>query len=468
MLRIEEARYKDRPTIRTGTRCIKMDMRPHNPLPNIARVSGHRATFEYRGVRRLCRRCNLEGHIRAQCDTRYFVRCGVFGYRTDTCTAPCRRCGGAHASVDCTARKSHSMAAAMEVDEFPVLGSGRKKGGRHPSKGFSASGGIINAACEGRGQRDKRGGSSEHAQYRRTESRHLGYRYRDRHQLQLGGRGEHGLRRASVSGGERDEDAASAASWATVDETAAEERRLERGRHDSTGDSTTVTKGPQSGNIPGRDEKPTQENGELPQSRWNKKGEDETNSCRSSQPSRSGQSSGPAELENTKKLGEDALHSAPSSHTSKPAPQHGDASQQCGREDEQLGDRNGCAARKPARTEGKPTVTATRPGTRRNSSQEPAETSSSEEQEPGELVLDEHTPTPPDSPPQTTPTPTSVGRGQLSSNRDTDIVRSANRTETLGPPGSGTNKRPNAPQRWCAETFQGGSEAARHAAGARR
>ncbi|KAH8022731.1 hypothetical protein HPB51_002765 [Rhipicephalus microplus] len=98
-----------------------MDMRPENPLPNFARVGGHRATFEYRGVRRLCRRCNQEGHFRAQCDTPHCARCGVFGHRTDTCAEPCRRCGGAHASVDCTARKTYSMVVAMEVDEFSTL-----------------------------------------------------------------------------------------------------------------------------------------------------------------------------------------------------------------------------------------------------------------------------------------------------------------------------------------------------------
>ncbi|KAH7976941.1 hypothetical protein HPB52_021754 [Rhipicephalus sanguineus] len=105
-----------------------MDMRLENPLPNFARVGGHRATFEYRGVRRLCRRCKLEGHFKAHCDTPHCVRYGVFGHRTDTCTEPCRRCGGAHASVDCTAMKTYSMAAAMDVGEFPTLGAAPASG----------------------------------------------------------------------------------------------------------------------------------------------------------------------------------------------------------------------------------------------------------------------------------------------------------------------------------------------------
>ncbi|XP_072143436.1 uncharacterized protein [Dermacentor andersoni] len=120
-LKIEEARYKDRPSIRTGTRYLKMNMKHDNPLPNFARVSGHRATFEYRGVRRLCRRCSQEGHYKAQCETPFCRRCGIFGHPEETCSLACRRCGGAHASVDCTARKSYSM-AAMEVDDFPPLG----------------------------------------------------------------------------------------------------------------------------------------------------------------------------------------------------------------------------------------------------------------------------------------------------------------------------------------------------------
>ncbi|KAH6920100.1 hypothetical protein HPB50_028916 [Hyalomma asiaticum] len=200
-----------------------------------------------------------------------------------------------------------------------------------------------------------------------------------------------------------------------------------------------------------------------------KKGEeDERNSCRSSQPSKCGQSNGPAELENTKKLVEDALHSAASTHTSKLAIQYGGASQQCGREDEQHGDRNGCAARKPARSEGKPAVTATRPGTRGNGGQEPAGASSTEEQEPGELVIDEHTPTPPDSPPQTTRRRPALVEGGSAATAPLTEYAAETVPRRSGRQAQPPTNVPNPPQRWRAETFQGGSEAARQAAGERR
>ncbi|KAH7982216.1 hypothetical protein HPB52_003446 [Rhipicephalus sanguineus] len=119
-LRIEEARYKDRPSIRTGRRYIKMDMRLENPLPNFARGGGvivrlsstaAYVVFAAAATRRATSRRNATPRT-----------------APDTCTEPCRRCGGAHASVDCTARKSYSMAAAMDVDKFPALGTATAAG----------------------------------------------------------------------------------------------------------------------------------------------------------------------------------------------------------------------------------------------------------------------------------------------------------------------------------------------------
>ncbi|KAH7982414.1 hypothetical protein HPB52_004685 [Rhipicephalus sanguineus] len=101
-LRIEEARYKDRPCIRTGTRYIKMDMRWKTHF---------RTSREWEAIEATLRRNVIPRTAR------------VFGHRTDTCTEPCRRCGGAHSSLDCTARKTYSMASATDVDEFATLGA---------------------------------------------------------------------------------------------------------------------------------------------------------------------------------------------------------------------------------------------------------------------------------------------------------------------------------------------------------
>ncbi|KAH6946568.1 hypothetical protein HPB50_014042 [Hyalomma asiaticum] len=180
----------------------------------------------------------MECQIRTQRDTPHCSRCGVFGRRTDTCTAVCRRLGGAHATVDCTSRKSY------------------------------------------------------------------------------------------------------------IDDTAAEESCLDGGWRYSTGNRTVVAKGSQSGNKLSIKEKAAPGNGgEAQQSWWDKKGEDD--SCVTSQPMRNEQSSGPLEPEKTKKMpGDDASQNTPSglskqqsalAATSKPAPQHGGASQQRGREDERHG-----------------------------------------------------------------------------------------------------------------------------------
>ncbi|CAN7940960.1 unnamed protein product [Ixodes hexagonus] len=120
-LEIIHAMYHRTPTVKTGTRHIKMEMES-DPVPNFLRVGGHRATFDYRGIKRVCRRCRGEGHIRANCTTEYCDRCAVFGHATEGCTVSCRRCGGSHATVDCAVRRSYSsMVSGTASSEFPPL-----------------------------------------------------------------------------------------------------------------------------------------------------------------------------------------------------------------------------------------------------------------------------------------------------------------------------------------------------------
>lgn len=63
---------------------------------------------DYRGLRRVCSKCGQEGHIGPACKTPRCDRCAVFGHPTAGCTEPCQRCGHAHATVDCTQRKTYA------------------------------------------------------------------------------------------------------------------------------------------------------------------------------------------------------------------------------------------------------------------------------------------------------------------------------------------------------------------------
>ncbi|CAN8005519.1 unnamed protein product, partial [Ixodes hexagonus] len=114
ILSVNHPTYKDRPTLFTGTRVVRMEMA--KPVPNFVTVAGHRVMMEYRGMKRVCARCGLEGHFGATCRTPRCSRCGVFGHSTEGCVAPCKRCGHNHATTDCTQRRSYS---AVIRDEGP-------------------------------------------------------------------------------------------------------------------------------------------------------------------------------------------------------------------------------------------------------------------------------------------------------------------------------------------------------------
>ncbi|KAM7296306.1 mucin-7-like [Ixodes scapularis] len=122
---VSYATYHRTATVKTGTRFIRIEMKEANPLPNFLRVAGHRATFDYRGLKRVCRHCRQEGNVRAQCTTGYWDHCGVFGHPTEGCTANCRRCGGTYATVDSRAKRSYSsMVAGNYATDFLALDPG--------------------------------------------------------------------------------------------------------------------------------------------------------------------------------------------------------------------------------------------------------------------------------------------------------------------------------------------------------
>ncbi|KAM7308212.1 hypothetical protein ISCGN_011846 [Ixodes scapularis] len=121
VLEITHGVYKDNPSVKTGTRYLKMKMKEDNPVPNFARIAGYRVTFDYRGLVRVCRRCKKEGHFKAQCTAEFCSRCAIFGHNGSTCTESCRRCGAGHATVDCTSRRSYASVTQETIMDFPPL-----------------------------------------------------------------------------------------------------------------------------------------------------------------------------------------------------------------------------------------------------------------------------------------------------------------------------------------------------------
>ncbi|KAG0445197.1 hypothetical protein HPB47_018653 [Ixodes persulcatus] len=71
---------------------------------------------DYRGLRRVRRRCGQEIHIGHACKTPRCGRCGVFGHPTAGLTAPCLSIGHAHATTDSTQPKTYSEATPLPHD----------------------------------------------------------------------------------------------------------------------------------------------------------------------------------------------------------------------------------------------------------------------------------------------------------------------------------------------------------------
>ncbi|KAG0415520.1 hypothetical protein HPB47_007329 [Ixodes persulcatus] len=109
---INHAMFRDRPGVRTGTRVIKMKM--SKPVPKFVHIQRHQVMVDYRGLRRVCSRCGLEGHIGPACKTPRCDRCGVFEHATAGCTVPCQWCGHGHATTDWVQRRlAHALRSEL-------------------------------------------------------------------------------------------------------------------------------------------------------------------------------------------------------------------------------------------------------------------------------------------------------------------------------------------------------------------
>lgn len=119
VLEIMHAKYRSTPTVKTGTSYMRIEMKESDPVPNFLRIGRHRAILDHPGIKRVCRRCRLKGHIRVNCTREHCDRCALLEHATDGCTFDCRRIGGSHSVVDCVARWSYIARTASS--DFPAF-----------------------------------------------------------------------------------------------------------------------------------------------------------------------------------------------------------------------------------------------------------------------------------------------------------------------------------------------------------
>ncbi|KAK8784546.1 hypothetical protein V5799_009089 [Amblyomma americanum] len=130
------------PDVPSGVVRIRMEM--SRPVPNLLKVADKTVQCEYEGVVRVCRKCEVEGHLSATCTAPQCSRCMKFGH--DSCDAPCPRCGGDH-RVDCTARTYSSVAAVSQAATVPSDAASVVTG--PPSESTAAAQEAVENSCAG-------------------------------------------------------------------------------------------------------------------------------------------------------------------------------------------------------------------------------------------------------------------------------------------------------------------------------
>lgn len=113
VVKLHRETYRDFPTIETGARKILIEVRQE--VPNFLSIRGYQATALYTGMKKLCRRCGLQGHFAAECITPRCRRCGGYGHEAASCEEKCRRCGADHWTSRC--RVATYASVTQNVDD---------------------------------------------------------------------------------------------------------------------------------------------------------------------------------------------------------------------------------------------------------------------------------------------------------------------------------------------------------------
>lgn len=78
VMSIQYPTFKGFSFLKNGQRIVKIEMR--KPIPNFLEVRGVRVRCKYRGVKRVCARCNKPGHNGNECKALWCARCLSFGH----------------------------------------------------------------------------------------------------------------------------------------------------------------------------------------------------------------------------------------------------------------------------------------------------------------------------------------------------------------------------------------------------
>lgn len=118
VLVVQPPNFQGRRQAGNGTRLVRIQLQ--RPIPNFMSVLGCRVQCEYKGVKRVCYRCELEGHMGRQCPTPWCELCWASGHDTSSCPASSGRRGRARATTaECVETRSCGAGSPESETDLP-------------------------------------------------------------------------------------------------------------------------------------------------------------------------------------------------------------------------------------------------------------------------------------------------------------------------------------------------------------